>query len=132
MAKRTTRVAIAAIGAAAALFAASAPAHAISYNGSAHASNYCGSAKFRHYGETFDVWDDCSDGRGVRVKWQWQYANGDWSDVRYIHYRGGMNIVPAEYDYELPENRSVRFWVGLEDEGVYVSGSYGPIGYANS
>ncbi len=64
----------------------------------ASSSDSCGVVGFYHYGDTFKFLDTCTDGRGVRL----QATNP-------------TTGTPPTSDFR----------VGLEDNGNYVSGTYG-------
>lgn len=91
----------------------------------------CGVVGWSSYGDIFRFMDLCKDGRGVRVEYTTPtMGTPSTSDTKHTHdYTGGYTgytYSSTVYDLDFTEGACFFFRAGLEDNGSYVSGTYGP------
>jgi hypothetical protein len=99
-------------------------------SGYAKSANGCGQVNFVEYGDNWQVFDLCQDGRGVWLDIDIK-KSGSWVNKETIYYTGGYTGIAnyKVYNRDYTEGSALRFRVGLGDNGSYVSGTFGSWDY---
>ncbi|MCD0485557.1 hypothetical protein LO771_25015 [Streptacidiphilus sp. ASG 303] len=125
------RIAVTAAATVALTIGAANTASAFEINDSAASDpDSCGIVGWSNYGDIFRFMDLCHDYRGVRVQYTTPtLGQPSTSDGKHTHdYTGGYTgyTYSGEYNLDFAEGACFYFRAGLEDNGTYVSGTYGP------
>ncbi|RKE23569.1 hypothetical protein [Streptomyces sp. TLI_171] len=104
-------------------------ASAFEINDYASSDDTCGVTGWSNYGDTFRFMDLCKDGRGVRLEYTTPTMGlASTSDGKHYHdYTGGYTgyTYTGAFDRDFAEGACFFFRTGLEDNGSYISGTYG-------